>query len=162
MFLETRMLLFSCLIVKQLYPRNDTVKWLKYWAQDRCLWSNLPKTLKRTMSTTVANESTSKILWREGTDYDRRMQRLHSCRIFRRWFIRVNQIPNAITLFLCHVFAMYQRCSISASFKWFRFSKRMVVHLFLSVGARAQVSFFLPHFNVIRTKEAEMQPLYIQ
>ena len=33
-------------------------------------------------------------------------------------------------LFLCHVFAMYQCCSISASFEWFRFPKRMVVYLF--------------------------------
>ena len=32
---------------------------------------------------------------------------------------------------------------------------------FLSVGARAQVSFCLPNFDVIRTKEAEMEPVYI-
>ena len=38
--------------------------------------------------------------------------------------------------------------------------KRMVFYLFLSVGARAQVSFFLPNFDVIRTKEAEMEPVY--
>ena len=31
---------------------------------------------------------------------------------------------------------------------------------FLSVGTRAQVSFFLPNFDVIRTKEAEMEPVY--
>ena len=32
---------------------------------------------------------------------------------------------------------------------------------FLSVGARAQVSFFLPNFDVIRTKEVEMEPVSI-
>ena len=37
----------------------------------------------------------------------------------------------------------------------------MVFYLFLSVGLRAQVSFFLPNFDVIRTKEAEMEPVYI-
>ena len=36
----------------------------------------------------------------------------------------------------------------------------MVFYLFLSVGLRAQVSFFLPNFDVIRTKEAEMEPVY--
>ena len=36
----------------------------------------------------------------------------------------------------------------------------MVFYLFsLSVGARAQVSFFLPNFDVIRTKQAEMEPV---
>ena len=37
----------------------------------------------------------------------------------------------------------------------------MVFYLFLSVGLRAQVSFFLSNFDVIRTKEAEMEPVYI-
>ena len=70
--------------------------------------------------------------------------------------------PNSerFNLFLCHVFAMYQRCSISASFEWFRFPKRMVFYLFLSVGAQAQVSSFEPNFDVVRTKEAEMETVY--
>ena len=38
----------------------------------------------------------------------------------------------------------------------------MVFCVFLSVNVRAQVSFFLPNlFDVIRTKEAEMEPVYI-
>ena len=37
----------------------------------------------------------------------------------------------------------------------------MVFYLFLSVGARTQVSFFLPNFDVIRIKEAEMEPVSI-
>ena len=37
----------------------------------------------------------------------------------------------------------------------------MVFYLFLSVSLRAQVSFFLPNFDAIRTKEAEMEPVYI-
>ena len=37
----------------------------------------------------------------------------------------------------------------------------MLFYLFLSVGARARVSFFLPNLDVIRTKEAEMEPVYI-
>ena len=37
----------------------------------------------------------------------------------------------------------------------------MVFYLFLSVSLRAQVSFFLPNFDVIGTKEAEMEPVYI-
>ena len=64
-------------------------------------------------------------------------------------------------VFLCHVFVMYQRCSISASFEWFRFPKRTVFYLFLSMGAQAQVSFSSLNFDVIRTKEAEMEPVYI-
>ena len=40
-------------------------------------------------------------------------------------------------LFLCHVFAMYQRCSIFASFEWFRFPNEWFSIFFLSVGARA-------------------------
>ena len=32
---------------------------------------------------------------------------------------------------------------------------------FLPVGARAQVNFFLLNFDVIRTKETEMKPVYI-
>ena len=37
----------------------------------------------------------------------------------------------------------------------------MVFYLFLSVSLRAQVSFFLPNFDAIRTKEAEMEPEHI-
>ena len=36
----------------------------------------------------------------------------------------------------------------------------MVFYLFQSVGAQAQVSFFLPNFDVIRTKEAKMETVY--
>ena len=38
--------------------------------------------------------------------------------------------------------------------KWFSI-------FFLSVGARAEVSLFLPNFDVIRKKEAEMELVYI-
>ena len=38
--------------------------------------------------------------------------------------------------------------------KWFSI-------LILSVVARAQVSFFLPNFDVIRTKDAEMESVYM-
>ena len=38
----------------------------------------------------------------------------------------------------------------------------MVFYLFLSVGARdLKLVLFLPNFDVIRTKEAEMEPVYI-
>ena len=37
----------------------------------------------------------------------------------------------------------------------------MFFYFFLSVGARVQVSFFLPNFEVIRTKKFEMEPVYI-
>ena len=64
-------------------------------------------------------------------------------------------------LFLCHVFVMYQRCAISDSFERFRFPNRMVFFVFLIMGTRAQVTFFLLNFDVIRTKETEMEPVYI-
>ena len=85
---------------------------------------------------------------------------LQSRRSCTRWFIQVNQILNASTCFLYHVFVVYQLCSVSASFEWFRFPKGIVFYLFLSMGARAQVRFFSPNFDVIKTKEAEMEPVY--
>ena len=37
----------------------------------------------------------------------------------------------------------------------------MVFNIFLSAGARAQVGLFLPNFDVIKTTEAQMEPVYI-
>ena len=54
----------------------------------------------------------------------------------------------------CDVSALLRICLV-----WV-FPKRMVFYLFLSVGARAQVSFFFPNFDVIRTKEVEMEPVF--
>ena len=56
--------------------------------------------------------------------------------------------PNSkrFNLLLCHVLAMYQRCSISASFEWFRLPKRMVFYFFLSVGARYGAPFVCTNF----------------
>ena len=73
----------------------------------------------------------------------------------------MNQIPNTSSCFfvmflLCINIAPYlPRLSDSSSQnKWFSI-------LILSVGARAQVSFFLPKFDVIRTKDAEMEFVYM-
>ena len=71
----------------------------------------------------------------------------------------MNQIPNASTWFCVNdvvSVAPLLPCLSDSDFR-----NEMVFYLFLSVGARAQVSFFLPNFDVIRTKKAEMEPLYI-
>ena len=70
--------------------------------------------------------------------------------------------PNSerFNLFLCHVFAMYQRCSISASFEWFRFPNEWFSIFFYLWARELKLVSFLPNFDVIRTKEAEMEPVY--
>ena len=100
-------------------------------------------------------------LWREGTEHVQRVQMLQSRRSRIKCFIRVNQISNASTCFSviflqCIGVAPYlPRLSDSDSQnEWFSI-------FFLSVGAQAQVSFFLPNFDVIRTKEVEMEPVHI-
>ena len=69
--------------------------------------------------------------------------------------------PNSerFNLFLCHVFFRYISVApylprlggSDSQNEWFS-------TFFLSVGARAQVCFVSPNFDVIRTKEAEMEP----
>ena len=63
-------------------------------------------------------------------------------------------------LFLCHVFAMYQRCSISASFERFRFPNEWFSIFFYLWARELKLVSFLPNFDVIWTKEAEMERVY--
>ena len=64
-------------------------------------------------------------------------------------------------LFLCHVFAIYQRCSISASLSDSD-SQTNGFLSFLSVGARAQVSFFFCQISTSLGQKRQRWNLYIK
>ena len=68
--------------------------------------------------------------------------------------------PNSerFNLCLCHAFAISALFRICLVWVVQIPKTNSFLSFFLSVGARAQVSFVLPHFKVIRTKEAEMEP----